>query len=125
MPIRERVQRLWRLVVGWWRPSSNNGPASTLAPTASASSARATAVVPRGRRGRAAPDGARAEGGEPLIGGVVTVRMWVVGGRLVLATSPSDAERALLALLPELDAEGQGAARTLLDTLRGGHAAAA
>jgi hypothetical protein len=51
--------------------------------------------------------------------------MWVVGGRLVLATSRPEAERALVTLLPELDADGQAAARTLLDAWRGSQAAAA
>jgi hypothetical protein len=51
--------------------------------------------------------------------------MWIVGGRLVLATSRPEAERALVTLLPELDADGQAAARRLLDALRGVHAAAA
>jgi hypothetical protein len=51
--------------------------------------------------------------------------MWVVGGRLVLATSAAEAERALVTLLPELDAEAQRAAGLLLDALRAGHARAA
>ena len=51
--------------------------------------------------------------------------MWVVGGRLVLATSESEAERALTTLLGELGPEEQPAARALLDALHGGLAAAA
>jgi hypothetical protein len=51
--------------------------------------------------------------------------MWVVSGRLVLATSEAEAERALVTLLGELAAEEQPAASTLLDALRGGLAAAA
>jgi hypothetical protein len=66
-----------------------------------------------------------AHDGEPLIAGAVTVRMWIVGGRLVLATSTPEAERALLALLPELDADGQAAARRLLEGFHGDHAQAA
>ena len=68
---------------------------------------------------------ARARDGEPIIAGAVTVRMWIVGGRLVLATSSPEAERAVVTLLPELDADGQAAARTLLDAWREGQAAAA
>jgi len=68
---------------------------------------------------------ARARDGELIIAGAVTVRMWIVGGRLVLATSRSEAERAVITLLPELDPDGQAAARTLLDAWRGGQAAAA
>jgi len=51
--------------------------------------------------------------------------MWVVGGRLVLATSQAEAERALGTLLGELGPEEQVAARDLLDALRGELAAAA
>jgi len=63
--------------------------------------------------------------GEPVVGGAVTVHMWVVGGRLVLATSQAEAERALGTLLGELGPEEQVAARDLLDALRGELAAAA
>jgi hypothetical protein len=63
--------------------------------------------------------------GEPLIGGVVTLRMWVVAGRLVLATSEAEAARALATLAGALPADAQGEARELLDALRGGLAAAA
>jgi hypothetical protein len=122
MPIRERVQRLWRLVVDWWRPSANGSPSSTVASTPHASPASTTAAPAASRRGHART-GVRE--GEPLIAGAVTVRMWIVGGRLVLATSAPEAERALLTLLPELDADGQAAARRLLDALRGDHAQAA
>ena len=122
MPIRERVQRLWRLVVGWWRPSDNGNLSSAVTPTATAPSPQPGSPArqrPRTTRTRATEDG------EPLIAGAVTVRMWVVGGRLVLATSPAEAERALVTLLPELDADTQRAAGRLLDALRGGHARAA
>jgi hypothetical protein len=63
--------------------------------------------------------------GEPLIGGVVTLRMWVVAGRLVLATSEAEAARALATLAGALPPDAQGEARELLDALRGGLAAAA
>jgi hypothetical protein len=51
--------------------------------------------------------------------------MWIVSGRLVLATSPAEAERALVRLLVDLDGAEQSAARALLDTLRAELAAAA
>lgn len=63
--------------------------------------------------------------GEPVIGGAVTLCMWVVAGRLVLATSEAEAARALAALAGELPPEAQEEARDLLDALRGGLAAAA
>jgi hypothetical protein len=64
-------------------------------------------------------------GGEPLIGGAVTLRMWPVAGRLVLATSDGEAERALATLLGELAPEEQREAHALLEALRRGLAAAA
>jgi len=124
MPIRERVQRLWRLVVDWWRPSKNGSPEATVAAAPPSPSAARTATDARGKRPQRSDQGPSADG-EPIIAGAVTVRMWVVGGRLVLATSASEAERALVTLLPELDADGQAAARTLLDALRDVHAVAA
>jgi hypothetical protein len=124
MPIRERVQRLWRLVVDWWRPSTNGSPTAAVAPTALAASPEPTPTVPHQREPRRPPP-AHSQAGEPIIAGAVTVRMWIVGGRLVLATSRPEAERALVTLLPELDADDQATARRLLDALRGVHAAAA
>jgi len=53
------------------------------------------------------------------------VRMWIVAGRLVLATSKSEAEQALATLVGELGPEEQPAARALLDALHGDFAAAA
>lgn len=122
MPIRARVQRLWRLVVEWWRPStrrspqppdSRSDPAPSRQPKLRLASRQSQTVSP-------AP-----HTGEPLVGGAVTLRMWVVSGRLVLATSDAEAERALVTLLGELALEEQSAASTLLDALRGGLAAAA
>jgi hypothetical protein len=60
-----------------------------------------------------------------LTGGAVTLRMWVVGGRLVLATSKAEAEHAIGTLLGELGPEEQPAARNLLAALQGELAAAA
>jgi len=122
MPIRARVQRLWRLVVEWWRPFQR------LDPQHSAHEPRATTSRQTGRytvspRPSAAPEASSV--GEPLIGGVVTVWMWVVAGRLVLATSEAEAARALATLAGELPPDAQGEARELLDALRGGLAAAA
>jgi hypothetical protein len=51
--------------------------------------------------------------------------MWVVAGRLVLATSAAEAERAVVALVGQLDRDGQDAARVLLDHWRGDRVAAA
>jgi hypothetical protein len=51
--------------------------------------------------------------------------MWVVAGRLVLATSDTEAAHALVTLLDELPADRQAEARALLDAMRGGFAAAA
>jgi hypothetical protein len=51
--------------------------------------------------------------------------MWVVAGRLVLATSQAEAARALATLAGALPPDAQGEARELLDALRGGLAAAA
>lgn len=124
MPIRERVQRLWRLVVDWWRPSKNGSPEPTVALTAPTPSATRTPADPH-LKGLERPVKAPSADGEPIITGAVTVRMWIVGGRLVLATSAPEAERALVTLLPELDADGQAAARRLLDALRDAHAVAA
>lgn len=45
--------------------------------------------------------------------------MWVVAGRVVLATSEAEAERALVTLLGELAPDEQPAARALADALRG------
>ena len=122
MPIRERVQRLWRLVVDWWRPSQHGSPAPALGTSAPTRPRTPTATGPTQERGSST---IRPHDGEPLIAGAVTVRMWIVAGRLVLATSAPEAERALVTLLPELDADGQAAARRVLDALRGSHAAAA
>ena len=63
--------------------------------------------------------------GERLIGGAITVWMWSVGGRLILATSPSEAERAIVRLLPELPIEERAGAQQLLDALRAPSAVAA
>ncbi|MDH4045659.1 MAG: hypothetical protein OEY20_03525 [Gemmatimonadota bacterium] len=63
--------------------------------------------------------------GEPLIGGAITVWMWCVGGRLILATSPLEAERAIARLLPGLAPAERAAAQRLLDELRVPSAAAA
>jgi hypothetical protein len=124
MPIRERVQRLWRLVVDWWRPSKNGSPEATVAAAPPSASATRTPADSRGKRPQRSATASSADG-EPIIAGAVTVRMWIVGGRLVLATSAPEAERALVTLLPELDADAEAAARRLLDALRGAHAAAA
>jgi hypothetical protein len=70
------------------------------------------------------PDG-DASVGEQVIGGAATVRMWILGGRLVLATSPAEAERAVVTLLGELTPDERQAARPLLDALRHARAAAA
>lgn len=121
MPIRERVQRLWRFVVDWWRPPTDGRSTTAGTPSAPAQTSRPATTRQRApaRERAAAPDG------ESLITGAVTVRMWIVSGRLILATSAAEAERALVTLLPELDADGQAAARRVLDGLRGGHAQAA
>lgn len=55
----------------------------------------------------------------------MTVRMWVVGGRLVLATSRAEAEQAVRTLLVDLQPAEQPAARALLDALQTDFAAAA
>jgi hypothetical protein len=121
MPIRTRVQRLWRLVVAWWRipghpdpqqPAHEPRPAPTRQPQRPA--------ISRHSATPAAPNI-----GEPLVSGVVTLRMWVVAGRVVLATSHAEAERAVVTLSGELPAEACGEARALLDALRGELAAAA
>jgi hypothetical protein len=44
--------------------------------------------------------------------------MWSLGGRLILATSPNEAGRAIMRLLPELPPEERAAAQRLLDELR-------
>jgi len=51
--------------------------------------------------------------------------MWVVGGRLVLATSRAEAEQAVRTLLVDLQPAEQPAARALLDALQTDFAAAA
>jgi hypothetical protein len=122
MPIRARVQRLWRLVVEWWRPPTHRIPQP---PAPQPESAPPQQPRLRIASHRPAKTPAAPYVGEPLIGGAVTLRMWVVGGRLVLATSQAEAERALATLLGELPPDEQPAARDLLDALRGGLAAAA
>lgn len=63
--------------------------------------------------------------GERLIGGAVTVWMWSVGGRLILATSAAEAEQAVARLLPELGGTERATAERLLRDLRTPPAAAA
>jgi hypothetical protein len=122
MPIRARVQRLWRLVVDWWRPSTRRSPQPPASQPDSTPPGQPRLRIASRRQAKAPP---RPHLGEPLIGGAVTLRMWVVGGQLVLATSRAEAERALVALMGELTPEAQAEASTLLDGLRGGFAAAA
>lgn len=71
------------------------------------------------------PERASARHGERLIGGAITLWMWSVGGRLIVATSALEAERAIVQLLPELSADEQGLARALLDEMRASSAVAA
>jgi len=122
MPIRARVQRLWRLVVEWWRAPTHRIPQP---PAPQPESAPPTQSRLRIASHRPAKTPVAPHVGEPLIGGAVTLRMWVVCGRLVLATSQADAELALATLLGELPPDQQPAARDLLHALRGGLAAAA
>jgi hypothetical protein len=116
MPIRARVQRLWRLVVEWWRPSIRR-------PSQPQASRPHAPPPPQPRLRIASGHPAKAPAaphvGEPLVGGAVTVRMWVVAGRVVLATSEAEAERALVTLLGELAPDEQPVARALADALRG------
>lgn len=122
MRIRARVQRLWRLVVEWWRTPTHSLPQPP-APQRESAPPNQPRLRIASRRPAKAADAPHV--GEPLIGGAVTLRMWVVCGRLVLATSQAEAELALASLLGELPPDEQPAARDLLDALRGGLAAAA
>jgi hypothetical protein len=114
MPFRQRIQALWRRVAGLWRPHYSR----SLSHSPAADGVGSAAVGSRPRP----PERA---GGEPLIGGAVTVRMWSVGGLLVLATSDAEAERALVGLLGRVGPGETQAARALLDELRSAHASAA
>jgi hypothetical protein len=118
MPIRTRVRRLWRALVDWW-----SAPKNTNAPPPSQEPSREAPVSRRTPTPRSADRSASL--GEQVIGGAVTVRMWIVGGRLVLATSPAEAERAFVTLLGELTPEERQEARPLLDALRQARATAA
>lgn len=115
MPTTRGLGRLWRVLASFWR----RGPALFRAPIPAVGSDQAPSA-PESPRGH---DDARS--GEPLTGGTVTLRMWVVAGRLVLATSAAEAERAVVALVGQLDRDGQDAARVLLDHWRGDRVAAA
>jgi hypothetical protein len=57
--------------------------------------------------------------------GDVTLRMWPVGGLVVLATSDAEAEHALVSLVGHPDGTVRAAAVTRLEELRGSRAAAA
>lgn len=118
MPIRTRVRRLWRALVDWWGSPKNVDP-----PQPSQEPSRETLGSRRTLTARSADRGSSL--GEQVIGGAVTVRMWIVGGRLVLATSPAEAERAFVTLLGELTPEERQEVRPLLDALRQARATAA
>lgn len=125
MPIRERVQRLWRLVVRWWRPTQPSSAPEQTVPSAASTSPtpiRSRTATPRRRQPAREPGPAQ---GEQLIGGAVTLWMWSLGGQLILATSTAEAERAIVRLLPELDGPERERAERLLQDLRTPEAAAA
>jgi hypothetical protein len=113
MPIRTRLRRMWR-----WAASLLH--LTTAADTSTAPSHHKSPTLPPRRPQPSATrrigTAARA-GGEVVLGGSVEIRMWTVGGVVVLATSIQEAEGALVTLLSHDEPSVRRAAAGMLERI--------
>lgn len=123
MPIRDRLRRVWRwaaTLVGASPGTSPPPPHRFPLPSAPVSSASPFAPASQSPSSPPPPGP-----GDIVIAGPVAVRLWTVGGLVVLATTDAEAERALNALLGDGDLGVRLRAGELLEVLRGERAVAA
>lgn len=114
MPIPDGLRRLWR----WARHRVQPTRQPVTLQSAAAAPSPSHDVPATGAR--AAP-----AGGEILVAGALTVRMWVVGGLLVLSAFPQETERTLARLLDHADATVRLDAQRALAAVARDRAAAA
>lgn len=110
MPIRDGLRRLWRwahaLVGATPRLPATPTPRPDSPPPPHLSETLPVLITRPPARG------------EIVIGGALTVRMWIVGGLLVLSASPQETERSLASLLDHPDSAVRHDAERALAVLR-------